>query len=392
MRVAFVVDRYGSAVLGGAERQTQALAEWLAQNTAEEITVLTTTNLSHEAWRDDLPAGTTIENGVTIHRFPISAWHGQKERDALNALALYQWPNQAKQREWIQAGMHSYALYSYLLAAEASYDWIITTPYLSTLAYYASCIAPHKTILIPCLHREQYAYYRPFIELLNWVEGALFYSPEEEEFAIKVLRGRPRYHAVLGAMVSAVLLAALPSPAYGALLYLGRLSAAKNLSLLYQYADRYHADHPDFRLLVVGKGEQIPPNRLPFVYEGSADESKKTSLLRGCLALCQPSLNESFSLVLMEAWQQKRPVLVHGLCSVTRGHVQRSGGGLWFNNYHQFSQAISRFTLDPVGAREMGEKGFDYVQEQYQPDKVGAKLQLILQTWRENRVAMNERA
>ena len=49
--------------------------------------------------------------------------------------------------------------------------------------------------------------------------------------------------------------------------------------------------------------------------------------------LCQPSHNESFSLVIMESWLCGRPVLVSSQCAVTKDFAKRSNGGLYFKDY-----------------------------------------------------------
>ena len=45
------------------------------------------------------------------------------------------------------------------------------------------------------------------------------------------------------------------------------------------------------------------------------------------VALAQPSRNESFSRVMMEAWMEGKPVAVHSDCLATAVAVERSGGG-----------------------------------------------------------------
>ena len=51
------------------------------------------------------------------------------------------------------------------------------------------------------------------------------------------------------------------------------------------------------------------------------------------LVAVSPSALESFSLVVLEAWVDRVPVVVNGACGPTREHCERSGGGLWFTSY-----------------------------------------------------------
>jgi hypothetical protein len=84
-----------------------------------------------------------------------------------------------------------------------------------------------------------------------------------------------------------------------------------------------------------------------------------------CTALCQPSLNESFSIVMMEAWLQGRPSLVHADCAVTRAHVERSSGGLLFRDASSFAQAVDILLADEQATNAMGERGRAYVHATY---------------------------
>jgi hypothetical protein len=92
------------------------------------------------------------------------------------------------------------------------------------------------------------------------------------------------------------------------------------------------------------------------------------------LALCQPSLHEGFSIVIMESWLQGRPVLVHSDCAVTRSHVERSGGGYAFNDYASFSTALHTLHAEPAHAASLGQRGKAYVLQHYSWDAVIDRL------------------
>ena len=94
----------------------------------------------------------------------------------------------------------------------------------------------------------------------------------------------------------------------------------------------------------------------------------------GALALCQPSVNESFSRVIMESWLNEVPVLVHAGCAVTVGHCRRSGGGLWFRDFLEFSEAADLLAGDPELRRRLGEAGRRYVLAECSWDAVCARI------------------
>ncbi len=56
MRVAFVVQRYGTEIVGGAELHCRWVAEHLAER--HQVDVLTTTATDYLTWRSALESGT----------------------------------------------------------------------------------------------------------------------------------------------------------------------------------------------------------------------------------------------------------------------------------------------------------------------------------------------
>jgi glycosyltransferase involved in cell wall biosynthesis len=162
-------------------------------------------------------------------------------------------------------------------------------------------------------------------------------------------------------------------------LYIGRLEEGKNVPLLYDYVRRYVEDGGNLQLIVGGSGPRHPPAHPAFDYRGFVSEEEKMSLCASALALCQPSLNESFSITIMESWLAGRPVLVHRDCRVTQGHVERSKGGLWFSTYEIFSETIDWLLRTPRQASQMGQNGQKYVHENYSWKIVVERLELLLE-------------
>jgi glycosyltransferase involved in cell wall biosynthesis len=113
------------------------------------------------------------------------------------------------------------------------------------------------------------------------------------------------------------------------LLYVGRKEAGKNVPLLIDYFAQYKRQYGgELCLVLVGKGAvEIPPDRRHNILDlGFLSEQDKLDAYAAALALCQPSCNESFSIVMMEAWVAGTPTLVHANCAVTRGIAWRPMG------------------------------------------------------------------
>ena len=383
MRIAIVVPRYGDQILGGAESQARGFAEAAVQR-GWEVEVWTTCARSHYTWENFYPAGVEQGNGVLIRRFPIEVWNRDRWAELEIRLAQKGWLSPAEAYDWLESGPHSPALYSYIKHNSSNYDAIIALPYLMHLVHYAAWSAENRVILWPCLHDEPYAYLEPVRLLMESVWGVMFYSPEEAELALHHLRIRLSRYAILGEGIRLGLKANTNPPDKrlgNYILYAGRLEEGKNILLLYEYVQHYFEEKSGVRLVVIGDGPIRPPRHPAFIYLGFVPEERKAALYSGALALCQPSLRESFSMTIMESWLAGRPVLVHEDCPVTRGHVQRSKGGLWFRAYEDFAGALDWLQAHPELAARMGENGRRYVLSNYTWDVILNRFEKILRDW-----------
>jgi glycosyltransferase involved in cell wall biosynthesis len=90
---------------------------------------------------------------------------------------------------------------------------------------------------------------------------------------------------------------------------------------------------------------------------------------------------ESFSLVLMESWLAGTPVLVHGHCPVTRHHVLRSNGGLYFTSPAEFAGAMDWFLEHPAERQQMGALGRAYVRREFNWPAVLARFREASRSW-----------
>ena len=99
-------------------------------------------------------------------------------------------------------------------------------------------------------------------------------------------------------------------------------------------------------------------------------EAERQLLLQNCQFLLSPSFQESFGLVILEAWQFGRAVLVNGGCDATSELVEQSGGGVVFDDFQTFVAAISVLIDDPKLRRQFGSAGRAYGQNRYRLDRV----------------------
>lgn len=383
MRIAFVLSRFGREILGGAESLARSLAVE-AVGRGWQVEVWTTCATDYASWSNDLPDGRSMVDGVPVLRFAVDPWDPTKQqllnRELLQRVML----PVSQQYEWLESGPQSRSLYEHVAAHHAEWDAVIVMPYLHSLTYHAAWLARENVIMWPCLHNEVLAYMEPFRVLLESVWGVVFLSPEEAALAKERLGMSIRRGAVLGGGVKLLDIAPVSAGADSPfLLYVGRLEEGKNVHILYDYVARYAEEVGDLRLVVVGDGPRKPPDLPTFDFRGSISEEEKGRLNASALALCQPSGNESFSLVIMESWLAGRPVLVWSNCDVTRGHVKRSKGGLWFAGYGEFKGAVDWLRQNPAVAGQMGRNGRAYAEQNYGWDHVFARFSDTLTGWKD---------
>ena len=74
--------------------------------------------------------------------------------------------------------------------------------------------------------------------------------------------------------------------------------------------------------------------------------------------------------MVLEAFSLCKPVLVSGLCSVLKGHCEKSGAGFYFTNYEEFEDKLTVMLADESLCRSMGEKGKEYVKKYFSWDAI----------------------
>ncbi len=374
--IAFVTPRYGHDILGGAERGVQAWAEQLVAH-GFRVEVLTTNAVNAvdlALWQTAQLPATEVINGVLVRRFVADPIHPSGFHEIQIKAAHGKKITRRDEEHFMAHNLRSRALEDYIARHREDYAAFIFTPYLFGTSYYGAQQAGDRAFHIPCLHDEPAARFTIFREMLEEARGIFFNTPAEEQLAREKLHIANPFTAVLGFGFP-------DQPPRGDanrfrkrtgitapfLLYSGRLETAKNVPLLIEWFLAYKQARPQSNLMLVltGKGAINLPTRPDILSLGVIDWKDLTDAYAASAALCQLSLNESFSIVMMEAWQQRRPVIVHADCAVTREHVERSGGGYACHDAASFITAIDTLLERPEEAAMLGERGYTYVQEHF---------------------------
>jgi len=117
---------------------------------------------------------------------------------------------------------------------------------------------------------------------------------------------------------------------------------------------------------------------------GFVSRQDKYDAYGGAELFCQPSVMESFSIVIMESWLCGTPVLVNAHCPVTVEHCQNSQGGLFFKDYLEFEGCLLEMKNHPEMTRDLARNGREYVLSHFHWDLISERyIQLIHQSWQD---------
>ena len=167
------------------------------------------------------------------------------------------------------------------------------------------------------------------------------------------------------------------------ILFIGSLAAHKRVNLLI----KSFSTIPDISLTIAGQKTLFYPqieklinslkpkikSRINFIFNFPQKDLAK--LIDNCDVLILPSIQESFGLVLLEAWARQKPVICADIPAL-KELVNQTNGGLLFkvDDEKDLTQKL-KFILDnPKEAQQLGQNGYKYVKNNYTWDKVGQKI------------------
>ena len=384
-RIAFVVQRYGVEINGGAELHCRQLAERLTDR--YHVTVLTTCAKSYATWENEYPAGESELNGVTIRRFPCvctrdgfpDLWYPATAQSAYGFANDMNW--------MMQQGPVSFELIQFLKYNREQFDVFLFFTYLYFTTYAGLLTVPEKSILIPTAHDEPPIYRDIFRSVFHLPKGVFYNTQEEKNFVKNRFHHHPLFEEIGGVGVE------LPQDIsskrfrnkYGIespfLLYVGRITEKKGCHMLFDYfAKMKERSERPLKLVLMGTGELKPPEREDIISLGFVSDQDKFDGMSASSFLVIPSFYESLSMVLLEAMSLEIPVLCNGACQVLKEHCRKSNGGIYFQNFEEFVQGTDYLLAH--GA-ELGRNGKQYVQNAYRWDMIIEKISYMIEQVRE---------
>lgn len=375
--ITFVLPWFGPDLPGGAEAEARRTIQRLqAAGVPVEVLTTCTRDLYADWGKNYHQPGVSQINGTAVHRFPVDA-RDRQAFDRINIRLMNNLPiSAADERVFIEQMIRAPRLAEFI-RQEAGNRLYVFMPYMFSTTYHGVLAAPERALMIPCLHDESYARLAIYQEMFAAARGLVFHTEAEQQLAVR-LYPTPEHQlrTVLGEGVDTDqqydaerfrLTYGLEGPI---VLYAGRREVGKNTPLLLDYWARYWRREGRARgakLVLIGPGEvTILPDAAGGVVDlGFVSAADKADAYAAAAVFCMPSVNESFSIVLMESWLAGTPALVHGGCGVTREHCLRSNGGLYFTDYDEFAATLSYLLDNRDTAERLGAQGRAYVLANY---------------------------
>ena len=371
-KVAFVVQRCGREVNGGAEAHCLAVAQRMAPHWRAEV--LTTCALDYVDWTNHYPSGDETIDGTLVRRFPVAT---PRDTITFNQLSSQLRPRSAiasleEQELWMRAqGPWSPSLLEYIESQVNDYDAFIFFGYLYAPTYFGLPTVAKKAILVSLAHDEWTVYLNMWDRFFALPRSFIFNTSEERDFLRRRFPTAQLEGPVVGVGIDRP---TAIDPLHfrrehgieaGFLLYAGRIDPSKGCEELFDFFIRHRAaNQSPGKLVLIGKPVMPIPDHPDIVSLGFVSEQTKWNALAACDALVMPSPHESLSMVLLEAWSVGKPVIVNGHCEVLVGQCKRANGGIWYENFDEFSQGVACLQ-DGRTPGVLGRQGWRFVQENY---------------------------
>ena len=420
MKLGFIVQRYGTEVLGGSEYHCRLLAERLAAQ--HEVEVLTTCARDYITWANEYPEGSDRIRGVTVRRFPNSQTRDIATFNEYSTWIFSHEHSRAEEMEWLkQQGPWSPALIEYLRRNQQQYDVLIFFTYLYATTVVGLEVCPTRSVLVPTTHDEPAAYLSIYKDVFARPAAIMFNTEIERRFIYRQFPDRPLLEETVGVGVDVPQSQPYPRmPASDELLpgrdqeeeaeetagehgsirdfpshlmargavfrrrhrlhgpialYGGRIDPGKGCEELIEYFSAYVKEGGDATLALMGAKLMALPEE-PFIrFAGLLSDSERIQALEAATVVVCPSPYESLSMLALEAFSVGSPVLVNARSEVLVEHCVRSNAGLYYANRDEFVECMQLLMRDPDLREAMGQNGREYVQKNYRWDVILSKYE-----------------
>jgi glycosyltransferase involved in cell wall biosynthesis len=415
MKIAFVIQRYGSEILGGSEYHCRLIAERLAER--HDVEVLTTCARDYITWNNEYPEGADRIRGVTVRRFANAR---PRDIEAFNRYSdwIFNHPHtRDDEMRWLEEqGPWCPPLVEYLERHHRSYDALIFFTYLYAPTVLGLAVAPDRSILVPTAHDEPAIHLGIYREMFSRPAGVAYNTEVERRFLTAEFEFRAIAEETVGCGVdlpqqtherrpaaeeppaadaeappaAEAARGRWPSSGRGAAfrarhkihspfaLYGGRIEKGKGCEELVEYFSTYHEDGGHLTLALMGV-KLMPLPEEPYIrFAGLLSERERLQALEAASVVIVPSPFESLSLLALEAFAVGTPILANARSEVLVDHCLQSNAGLFYADRDEFVECLKLLAMDDRLRAQMGRNGRAYVRDRYRWDIIMGKYEGLL--------------
>ena len=424
MRIGFVIQRYGTEVLGGSEHLCRLIAERLAGR--HQVEVITTCARDYITWKNEYPEGADRVRGVTVRRFANAR---TRDLDSFNKYSDWIYANQHTRQdeiEWLkQQGPWAPALVDYLQRQHQSYDVLVFFTYLYAPTVLGLKVDPSRSVLVPTAHDEPAIRLGIFQEVFSQPAAIVYNTDAERRFVRANFHLRAIAEEVVGIGID-VPPGSAPaeeqadedegrievaprdeqeeeepshnedSPTFRRhlarrgetfrrrhrlhgpfALYGGRIDAGKGCEELIEYFSAYARDGGEGTLVLMGV-KMMPIPEEPFIrFAGRLPDQERLQALEAATVVVVPSPFESLSIIALEGFAAGTPILVNARSEVLVDHCRQSNAGLYYADRDEFIECLTLLMGNEELRAAMGRNGREYVRRNYRWDVVMAKYERV---------------
>jgi len=407
VRIAFIVQRYGTEILGGSEYHCRLVAERVAEK--HHVDVLTTCARDYITWKNEYPEGSDRLRGVTVRRFANAR---TRDIEAFNKYSDWIFNNshgRNDEMEWLkQQGPWSPGLVDYLERHHQNYDILVFFTYLYAPTVMGIHVAPSKSLLVPTAHDEPAIKLGIYRDVFSSAAGLVWNTDVERRFVSSMFHLRAMVEDVVGCGVDLPDIEALdgaPTPSdappdgreplpphlegpanafkrrhriHGPFaLYGGRIDPGKGCEELLEYFQAFIRDGGDATLMLMGVKLMPLPEDPRVRFAGILPEEERLHALEAATVVIVPSPYESLSLLALESFAVGTPVLANARADVLVDHCRRSNAGLFYADRWEFGEALKLLLRDANLRATLGKNGRAYIHRNYRWSIVLSKYERL---------------
>jgi glycosyltransferase involved in cell wall biosynthesis len=421
VKIAFIVPRYGTEILGGAEYHCRLVAERMAER--HQVDVLTTCARDATTWQNEYPEAPDRIRGVMVRRFANAQTRDPQAFDRLSARVLSPGHTAADEAEWLrQQGPWCPPLIDYLTRHHATYDGLVFFGGVHALSVVGLAVAPSRSILVPAAKDEPALDLAIVREAFGRPRAIAYNTPTERRFLASRFPIRAEVQDVIGCGVDLPQHHAYPRQGPGAsdategeaehgrdgetedglvrrsshltsrgamfrrrhrlhgpfVLYGGRIEAGKGCEELVEYFSSYVEAGGEAALVLMGV-KLMPLPEEPFMtFAGLLSETERGQALEAATVVVVPSPVETLSLLALEAFSVGTPVLASARSEVLVDHCLTGNAGLFYADRDEFVEGLTMLVADEQLRAALGRNGREYVRRHYRWDIVLSKYERMM--------------